>query len=158
MPAVPGKMEKPSPWPPRLSPTFANAGDAALFAWTKKLDHFDPARVGVWISRKEIRSAERHVSPTFLNAIRRAARNVRGVSEKQLPRPWSFESEPGVRISQRVSPIESIGCYIPGGHFFAGLNFNHDRRSRPSRRRFAHRCRLSRTESRIACSRRVARH
>src|SRR5258708_10836776 len=92
-------------------------GDAALFAWTKKLDHFDPAREGVWIAKKEIRSAERHVSPTFLNAIRRAARNVRGVSEKQLPRPWSFESEPGVRISQRVSPIESIGCYIPGGHF-----------------------------------------
>jgi histidinol dehydrogenase len=42
---------------------------------------------------------------------------VRSVAEKQLPRPWSFESEPGVRISQRVSPIESIGCYIPGGHF-----------------------------------------
>jgi histidinol dehydrogenase len=92
-------------------------GDAALFAWTKKLDHFDPAREGVWISKKEIRSAERHVSPTFLNAIRRAARNVRGVAEQQLPRSWSFESEPGVRIRQRVSPIESIGCYIPGGHF-----------------------------------------
>jgi histidinol dehydrogenase len=92
-------------------------GDAALFAWTKKLDHFDPARAGVWISKKDIRSAERHVSPTFLNAIERAAKNVRCVAEKQLPRPWSFKSEPGVRISQRVSPIESIGCYIPGGHF-----------------------------------------
>jgi len=39
------------------------------------------------------------------------------VAEKQLPRPWTFETEPGVRISQRVSPIESIGCYIPGGLF-----------------------------------------
>jgi histidinol dehydrogenase len=92
-------------------------GDAALFAWTKKLDHADLGREGVWISRKEIRSAERHVSPTFLNAIKRAAENVRQVAEKQLPRPWSIASEPGVRISQRVSPIESIGCYIPGGHF-----------------------------------------
>ena len=92
-------------------------GDAALFAWTKKLDQADLARKGVWISEKEISSARQHVSPEFLNAIKRAAKNVRSVAEKQLPRPWSFESEPGVSISQRVSPIESIGCYIPGGHF-----------------------------------------
>jgi histidinol dehydrogenase len=92
-------------------------GDAALFAWMKKLDHVDLGREGVWIARKEIRSAERQVSSTFLNAIKRAAKNVRQVAEKQLPRPWSIASEPGVRIRQCVSPIESIGCYIPGGHF-----------------------------------------
>jgi len=92
-------------------------GDTALFAWTKKFDRMNLAREGVWISKREIRSALRNVSPAFLNAVKRAAKNVRGVAEKQLPRPWSFESEPGVRISQHVSPIESIGCYIPGGHF-----------------------------------------
>jgi histidinol dehydrogenase len=92
-------------------------GDVALFAWTKKLDHNNLAREGVWISKKDIRSAGRHVSFAFLRAIERAAKNVRGVAEKQLPRPWSFGSEPGVQISQHVSPIESIGCYIPGGHF-----------------------------------------
>jgi histidinol dehydrogenase len=92
-------------------------GDAALFAWTKKLDHLDLARDGVWISRKEIRASERRVSSEFLSAIKRAAKNVRSVAEKQIPRPWTFETEPGVRISQLVSPIESIGCYIPGGHF-----------------------------------------
>jgi len=92
-------------------------GDPALFAWTKKLDHVDLARDGVWIPKKEIRAAGRHVSPEFLGAVKRAARNVRRVAEKQLPRAWTFETEPGVRISQRVSPIESIGCYIPGGHF-----------------------------------------
>lgn len=92
-------------------------GDAALFAWTKKFDHVNLAGEGVWISREEIRSAKRHVSSAFLKAIKISAKNVRSVAEKQLPRPWSFEPEPGVRISQRVSPIESIGCYIPGGHF-----------------------------------------
>ena len=92
-------------------------GDAALFAWAKKLDHINLAREGVWISKREIRSAVRNVSPVFLNAVKRAAKNVRSVAEKQLPRPWTFETEPGVRISQRVAPIESIGCYIPGGHF-----------------------------------------
>ena len=92
-------------------------GDAALFAWTKKLDDTNLARGGVWISKKEIRAAERQVNSEFVNAVQRAAKNVRRVAEKQLPRAWSCETEPGVRISQRVTPIEAIGCYIPGGHF-----------------------------------------
>jgi histidinol dehydrogenase len=41
--------------------------------------------------------------------------NVRKVAEKQLPRKWSLEVEPGVSIRQSVRPIETIGCYIPGG-------------------------------------------
>lgn len=92
-------------------------GDSALFAWAEKLDELDLARTGVWISEKEICSAEAQVSSEFLRAIERAAKNVRRVAEKQLPRPWTIETEPGVKISQRVSPIESIGCYIPGGRF-----------------------------------------
>ncbi len=51
-------------------------GDSALFAWTKKLDHTDLVRAGAWISRKEIRAAERRVSSEFLNAIKKAANNV----------------------------------------------------------------------------------
>src|SRR5437899_2163099 len=92
-------------------------GDSALFAWTKKLDDSDLSRSGVWISRKEIRSAEAQVGPDFLKAIRRATKNVRRAAEQQLPRPWTIETEPGVKINQRVSSIESIGCYIPGGLF-----------------------------------------
>jgi histidinol dehydrogenase len=92
-------------------------GDAALFAWAKKLDQVDLAGKGVWISTKEIASAKRQVSTEFLDAIKRAAKNVRSVAERQLPRAWSFESEPGIRIRQRVSAIEAIGCYIPGGNF-----------------------------------------
>jgi histidinol dehydrogenase len=94
-----------------------NRSDSALFAWTKKLDHLDLARDGVWIPQKEIRSAGKHVSSDFLNAIKRAAKNVRSIAEKQLPRPWTIEVEPGIKIAQRVSPIESIGCYVPGGQF-----------------------------------------
>lgn len=92
-------------------------GDSALFAWAQKLDELDLARAGVWISQKEIRAAKAQMSSEFLKAIRRAATNVQRVAEKQLPRPWTVETEPGVKISQRVSSIESIGCYIPGGRF-----------------------------------------
>jgi histidinol dehydrogenase len=90
-------------------------GDSALLAWARKLDDADLSTKNLWISQKEIRTAERNVSPDFLHAIRQAARNIRRVAEKQLPRPWSLEVEPGVRIQQRVLPIEFIGCYVPGG-------------------------------------------
>lgn len=91
--------------------------DVALFAWTKKLDGIDLAKSGVWISQREMAAAEKRVSPEFVRAIRKAAANVRRVAEKQLPRPWSVETAPGVKISQMVRPIEMIGCYIPGGRF-----------------------------------------
>ena len=91
-------------------------GDSALLAWTKKLDHADLRSKNLWFSQKEIRAAERNVSSDFLRAVRQAARNIRRVAEQQLPRPWSLQVEPGVKVRQRVLPIESIGCYIPGGH------------------------------------------
>jgi histidinol dehydrogenase len=92
-------------------------GDAALFAYTKKFDDTDLAKTGVWIGKKEIRAARKATSVKFLKAIEKVAENVRRVSEKQLPRAWTVETTPGVKIHQVVRPIEAIGCYIPGGRF-----------------------------------------
>jgi histidinol dehydrogenase len=90
-------------------------GDSALFAWAKKLDGIDLADGGVWISHSEIGEAAALIGRDFLRAVGHAAKNVRQVVEKQLPRPWTVEVEPGVTIGQVVRPIETIGCYIPGG-------------------------------------------
>ena len=92
-------------------------GDAALSAWMKKLDGIDLHRESLWISGGEIRAARKQASRDFLRALEHAARNVRRVAEKQLPKPWTMEVEPGVKIAQLVRPIEAIGCYIPGGRF-----------------------------------------
>jgi len=93
------------------------SGDTALSAWVKKLDGVDLQRESLWISKEEIRDARKQVSREFLHAVEHAARNVRRVAEKQLPKPWTMEVEPGVKIGQVVRPIDSIGCYIPGGRF-----------------------------------------
>jgi len=90
-------------------------GDSALFAWTEKLDGIQLADEGVWIPRREVNEAAARVGNDFLRAVEHAARNVRRVAEKQLPQPWTMEVEPGVSIAQVVRPIETIGCYIPGG-------------------------------------------
>jgi histidinol dehydrogenase len=92
-------------------------GDKALFEWTKELDGIDLTAEGVWIGEREIRSARRAADKELVRAVEHAARNVRRVAQQQLPKAWSIETDRGVRISQRVEPIERIGCYIPGGSF-----------------------------------------
>ena len=91
-------------------------GNASLFSWTKRLDGINLARHGIWVSQREIAEAHKSVNADLLRAVKHAIRNVRKVAKKQLPRDWSMEVEPGVSIGQMVRPIETIGCYIPGGN------------------------------------------
>jgi histidinol dehydrogenase len=92
-------------------------GDAALFHWSRKLDRVDLARKGLWVSWPEMAAAKTRVGRDFVRAVEHAAANVRRVSEAQLPRPCSLEVEPGVKLTQLIRPIDSVGCYIPGGRF-----------------------------------------
>lgn len=101
----------------RIVEDVRRRGDAALFAWTKKLDGIDLRREGVWIEEKELRAAEKKAKPELVRAIRQTIRNLRRVAEKQLPREWSVRVERGVKVRQMVRPIESVGCYVPGGRY-----------------------------------------
>src|SRR5271155_10048 len=92
-------------------------GDAALFYWTKRFDGLSLQRNSVWVSRDELARASRRVPAAFLDAVDHAARNIRAVARCQKPKDWTLEVEPGVRASQRVRPIETVGCYLPGGRF-----------------------------------------
>lgn len=92
-------------------------GDTALNQWTRKLDGLDVRGGRLWVTRQEIAAAKKRVDRRFLRAVEHAAANVRVVAQKQLPREWSLEVEPGVKVAQLIRPIESIGCYIPGGRF-----------------------------------------
>jgi histidinol dehydrogenase len=92
-------------------------GDAALFYWTKRYDQLALPRNNIWVSRDELKSAWRRVSTAFLDAVDHAARNIRAVARRQKPQDWTLDVEPGVRVGQRVGPIETVGCYLPGGRF-----------------------------------------
>jgi histidinol dehydrogenase len=100
----------------RIIADVRKRGDAALHDWTKKFDGID-LREGMWVSAREIDKAGKSVSNDLPRAIQHAARNIGIVAEKQLPRAWSVQVEPGVRIAQVVRPIDAIGCYLPGGRF-----------------------------------------
>lgn len=94
-------------------------GDAALFAYARKFDGASLDEAGLWIPQTEIDAAHREVSPGFRRAISHAAANIRQVAEKQLPQEWTtcLNRDHGISVSQLVRPIDSIGCYIPGGRF-----------------------------------------
>ena len=101
----------------RIVEDVRRRGDRALFEWTKRLDHVTLSPRNVWVSRAELAAARQEVSKQFLAAVSRAARNIRFVAKRQKPQEWTVQVEPGVRAGQRVRPIESIGCYLPGGRF-----------------------------------------
>ncbi len=101
----------------RIVADVQHRGDAALDAWSRKLDGIDTSGKRLWVTQQEIGAAKKRVSRDFLRAVKHAAANVRRVAEKQLPRAWSLQVEPGINIAQLIRPIESIGCYIPGGRF-----------------------------------------
>jgi histidinol dehydrogenase len=101
----------------RIVADVKRRGDAALDEWTRKLDAIDVRGKSLWVTHSEMSAARKRVDREFLRAVEHAARNVRRVAEKQLPRAWSLEVEPGVNVAQLIRPIDSIGCYIPGGRF-----------------------------------------
>jgi histidinol dehydrogenase len=91
-------------------------GDKALFEWSSM---FGGGVIGdtLWVKRAEMKAATRRVSREFLAAVDHAARNIRRVARMQKPKSWSLQVEPGVRVAQRVEPIDAVGCYVPGGRF-----------------------------------------
>lgn len=93
-------------------------GDKALFECTKKFDNFDLNEKNIRISREEVKRAYKNVSPDVVKSLKYAYRNIKKYHEEQFRRiikNWSFRTENGVNIEEKIRPIDSIGCYIPGG-------------------------------------------
>src|SRR4051812_10709515 len=89
-------------------------GDAALLKYARKFDGLDGT---VEISRDEMMAATRRVPPPVRAAIRLAARNIRAVAKRQVPRGWRTRIAPGVAVEQRVVALDRVGCYVPGGRY-----------------------------------------
>jgi histidinol dehydrogenase len=69
------------------------------------------------VSEDELHQAWEQTAPELQEAIEHAAGNIRRYAEWQLPAGWQREIEPGVTVGQLVRPLESVGCYVPGGRY-----------------------------------------
>jgi histidinol dehydrogenase len=89
-------------------------GDVALRGYARRFDGLDG---DVEVSRDEMARLAAAVPVGLRAAIREAARRIRKVARRQVPKGWTVETAPGVRIEQRVTPLDRVGCYVPGGRY-----------------------------------------
>jgi len=89
-------------------------GDRALIRYARELDGLSGA---IEVSRDEMRRAAREVPASVRAAIRTAARHIRTVARRQVPRGWRARVTAGVTVEQRVVPLDRVGCYVPAGRY-----------------------------------------
>ena len=90
-------------------------GDEAVFELEEKFDRCRLDRDSIRVSRQEIEEAYGKLDPAFVEVIRHSAANIRAYHEKQVTQSWITTSGDGTILGQKVTPIETSGCYVPGG-------------------------------------------
>lgn len=89
--------------------------DAAVFAYTKEFDKADINAENIRVTRQEIEEAMKEVEPGLLEVMKKSMKNIRQFHEKQRQYSW-FDSKPdGTILGQKVTALESVGVYVPGG-------------------------------------------
>jgi histidinol dehydrogenase len=91
-------------------------GDRALRRYAEKWDGLKP-RQPLRVAEAELEAAWQSVAEDFRQALQTAAANIRQYCEWQMPRPWRNSVAPGIQVGQVVRPLQSAGCYVPGGRY-----------------------------------------
>lgn len=88
-------------------------GDKAVLSYCAK---FDKAELDTLeVSKQEIEEALNQVEPEFLKILKEAAANIRAFHSRQVRNSFVLADKPGVVLGQKVTPIEKVGVYVPGG-------------------------------------------
>ncbi|MFN0123555.1 MAG: histidinol dehydrogenase [Blastocatellia bacterium] len=90
-------------------------GDTALLAYTEKFDGVKLTPETLRVDRALIAEMAGRVDATLITAMREAIGNIRRYHERQRVGDWEMETTGGVRLGQRVRPLEIVGLYVPGG-------------------------------------------
>lgn len=91
-------------------------GDEAVREYAGRFDGLT-TDAPLLVSREEMAAAWNETSDELQAAMRLAQANIRAFAEKQLPRAWSFRPQEGMEVGQIVRPLDSVGCYVPGGRY-----------------------------------------
>ena len=90
-------------------------GDEALFAFTKKFDKAEISKENILVTEEEIKEAYSLVEDSLIEVMKKSLANIKDFHEKQLRNSWIETREDGVILGQRITPLESVGVYVPGG-------------------------------------------
>ena len=89
--------------------------DEAVFRYTKQFDEAIVTADNIKVTDEEIQKAYEQVDETLLAVIRKAKENIRIYHEKQKQYSWFDSDESGILLGQKVTPLEKVGVYVPGG-------------------------------------------
>ncbi len=91
-------------------------GDAALLEYTERFERIKVARVAdLELSRRELEKARSGLKRGEREALEQAAVRIRKYHERQAAKSWQFTEADGTTLGQRVTPLERVGMYVPGG-------------------------------------------
>ena len=100
----------------RILADVQKRGDAALRKYAAKFDGLQPG-APLLVSRDETKAAWKATSPELQAAMRAAQANIRAFANSQMPKEWTISPAEDVTTGQIVRPLESVGCYVPGGRY-----------------------------------------
>ncbi|MEA1924357.1 MAG: histidinol dehydrogenase [Candidatus Altiarchaeota archaeon] len=93
-------------------------GDSALYLLTRKLDKYSLSSENIKVSDSEIRKAYSRTDKRLIKALQDAALNIGRYHAEQYEKievNWNTQTLDGVRIEEKIIPLNRVGCYIPGG-------------------------------------------
>lgn len=99
----------------RIVNDVRSGGDDKLFYYTKLIDKAELNADNIRVSEEEFREAEAVVKSEVIAAIKKAIANVTRFHEEQVPKTWLTNREYGSMLGQKVTPLDSVGIYVPGG-------------------------------------------
>lgn len=90
-------------------------GDKAVIHYTKLIDRVEFTPEDFLVSEEEFAAAEKEADPKVVEALRKAAENVRRYHQEQKPNSWMTYREQGSILGQSIIPLDRVGIYVPGG-------------------------------------------
>ena len=91
-------------------------GDEALLEYTRQFDRVEASSMAdLEIGREELDRALRAIPAVQAQALRDAAERIRRFHERQRSESWEYADSDGTRLGQRVTPLDRVGLYVPGG-------------------------------------------
>lgn len=88
-------------------------GDAAVRSYTEEFDQIKLE--DLIVSEAEFEEAKQLVDPAFIKALQTAHNNIKAFHENQVEKSWFTNDKPGILLGQKVTPLGSVGIYVPGG-------------------------------------------
>jgi len=99
----------------RIVDGVRRGGERSLRRYAEQWDGL-AAKQAVQVSEEEMAAAWRMLAAPVRRALRQAAQNIRSFCEWQKPRDW-MRTRGGISLGQVVRPLDSVGCYVPGGRY-----------------------------------------